>query len=118
MISFGKYQKMPSVLFSAMLSKKQEEVFGEFRSFPIDPEIIKELGTTYTRVDKTGVYRGCPVYKTTKPITLFTDRDGAGRPFLFGTQKFELPAGSPVYLIPEGHQIYSLDPWTRFNVEQ
>ena len=116
MISFGKYQKMPINLFSAMLSRK--EVFGGFRSFQIDPEIIKELGTTYTRVDNTGVYRGCPVYQTTSRINLSTDWDGAGRPFLFGTQKIELPAGSHVYLIPEGHQIYSLDPWTRFNVEQ
>jgi len=115
MISFGKYQKMLISLFSAIFRTRIEEVFGEFRSFQIDPDSIKKSGSTYTRVDNTGIYPGCPVYQTTVPINLSTDWDGAGRRFLSGTKKIQLPAGSHVYLIPEGHQIYSLDPWTRFN---
>ena len=115
MIYFGKYQKMTIQLFSAILSRKEEDIFGGFRSFE-SSYLIKESEETYTRVNKTGVYRGCPLYKTTIPIILSTDWDGAGRPFLSETKKIELPAGSYVYLIPEGHQIYSLDPWTRFNV--
>jgi len=114
MIYFGKYQKMTIQLFSEMLSRKEEDTFGEFRSFKINPELIEKTGT-YTRVDNTGIYPGCPLYKTTIPIILSTDWDGAGRPFLSGTKKIQLAAGSSIYLIPEGHQIYSLGLWTRFN---
>jgi hypothetical protein len=102
-------------LFSAMFTTRYEKVFGKFRSFKINPDFLIESGSTYTRVDNTGIYPGCPVYQTTVPINLSTDWDGAGRLFLSGTKKIELPAGSHVYLIPEGHQIYSLDSWTRFN---
>jgi len=105
-----------SQLFSPILSREEDNGFGGFRSFQINPELIEKTGTTYTRVDNTGVYQNCPVYKTNKDIKLSTRWNGAGRPFLFGPKKIELPAGSPVYLIPEGHQIYSLDPWTHFNV--
>ena len=115
MIYFGKYQKMSIQLFSAMFTTRKEEVFGEFRSFKINPDSIKKSGSTYTRVDNTGIYPGCPVYQTTVPINLSTDWDGAGRPFLSGTKKIQLAAGSSIYLIPEGHQIYSLGLWTRFN---
>jgi len=107
---------MTKQLFSAILSSDEESGFGGFRSFQINPELIEKTGKTYTRVDNTGVYQNCPVYKTNKPIKLSTRWNGAGRPFLFGPKKIELPAGSYVYLIPEGHQIYSLDQWTHFNV--
>jgi len=105
-----------SQLFSAILSREQDDGFGGFRSFQINPELINEHGKTYTRVDNTGVYQNCQVYKTNKPIKLSTRWNGAGIPFLFGHKKIELPAGSYVYLIPEGHQIYSLDSWTHFDV--
>ena len=104
-------------LFSPLhLTHDEEKGFGGFRSFPIDQNLIKETKFTYTRVDYNGIYRDCQVYQTTKPIKLSTRWSGGGRPFLNGPKKIELPAGSYVYLIPEGHQIYSLDSWTRFNV--
>jgi hypothetical protein len=118
MISFGKYQKMPLVLVLPLLNSKQQGLFGESMSFEIDLEFIDTTGPTSRYVGEIGLYSECLLCKTTKPITLFTDRDGAGRLFLSGTKKIELPAGSHVYLIPESHQIYSLGQWTRFKVEQ
>lgn len=107
---------MSKQLFSAMLSREQDDGFGGFRSFQIGPNSIEETEKTYTRFDNTGVYQNCPVYKTTKPIKLSTPWNGEGRPFLTGPKKMELPTGSYIYLIPDCHQIYSLDSWTHFNV--
>lgn len=103
-------------LFSLSLSREEQDGFGEFRSFQIDPNLIKETGKTYTIVDKTGIYRNCPVYQITKPIKLSTRWSGEARSFSSGPKKIELPAGSSIYLIPEGHQIYKLDRWTHFDV--
>lgn len=103
-------------LFSPFLSGLEEKGFGEFRSFKIDPNLIKETGKTYTRVDKTGIHRNCPVYEIIMPLKLSTGWNGAGRPFLYGPKKIDLPVGSFIYLIPDDHQIYRLDLWTRFNV--
>lgn len=104
-------------LFSPLhLTPDEEKGFGGFRSFPIDQNLIKETEFTYTRVDYNGIYRDCQVYQTTKPIKLSTCWSGGARPFLNGPKKIDLPVSSFIYLIPEGHQIYSLDSWTRFNV--
>jgi hypothetical protein len=113
MISFGKYQKM--LLVVPLLDSKTRSVVGESRSFEIDQKFINTTGTTYRHVGQNRIYPECLLCKTTCCINLSTDWDGAGRPFLSGTKKIQLPAGSHVYLIPEGHQIYSLGPWTRFN---
>lgn len=108
---------MPRIqLFSPFLSSIEKDGFGEFRSFEAAPDSIQKTDKTYTRVDNTGVYYDCPVYKTTKPIKLSTGWNGAGRPFLYGPKKIELPVGSFIYLIPDDHQIYRLDSWTRFDV--
>jgi hypothetical protein len=40
-------------LFSLSLSREEEDGFGEFRSFQIDPNLIKETEKTYTIVEKT-----------------------------------------------------------------
>lgn len=105
-----------SELFSPILSSVEKYGFGEFRSFEVHPNSITKTNQTYDRVDNTGVYRGCQVYKTNKPIKLSTRWNGAGRPFLYGHKKIELPVGSFIYLIPDDHQIYRLDSWTRFDV--
>ena len=73
MIYFGKYQKMTIQLFSEMLSRKEEDTFGEFRSFKINPELIEKTGT-YTRVDNTGIYQA--VLFTRQPFLLFFPRIG------------------------------------------
>lgn len=99
-----------------ILPSDKDEVYGKSRPFKIKPEYIDTTGTTYRYVGDSNLYQQCLLCKTTCCINLSTDWDGAGRPFLFGTQKIELPAGSHVYLIPEGHQIYSLDPWTHFDI--
>jgi len=103
-------------LFSSFLSRIEEDGFGGFRSFKAPRHSIQETDKTYTRVDNTGVYHDCQVYQTTKPIKLSTGWNGAGRPFLYGPKKIELPIGSYIYLIPEGHQIYKLESWTHFDV--
>lgn len=103
-------------LFSSFLSSNEEYGFGGFRSFKAPNDSIEITDKTYTRVDNTGVHHGCQVYQTTKPIKLSTHWSGGGRPFLYGPKKIELPIGSFIYLIPEGHQIYRLDSWTHFNV--
>ena len=103
-------------LFSPFLSRLEEEGFGEFRSFKAPPNSIQKTDKYHTIVDNTGVHHGCQVYRTTKPIKLSTGRNGAGRPFLYGPKKIDLPVGSFIYLIPDDHQIYRLDLWTRFNV--
>ena len=104
-------------LFSSFLSRIEEDGFGEFRSFEAPLNSIEITDKTYTRVDNTGVYRNCQVYRTTKRIKLSTGWSGGGRPFLYGVaKKIELPVGSFIYLIPDDHQIYGLDSWTHFNV--
>ena len=103
-------------LFSPFLSGLEEKGFGEFRSFEAPPDSIQKTELRHTRVDNTGVYHDCQVYQTTKPIKLSTGWNGAGRPFLYGPKKIELPIGSYIYLIPEEHQIYRLESWTHFNV--
>lgn len=100
----------------AILQNKEEEAFGKSRPFKIKPEYIDTTGKTYRYVGDSNLYQQCLLCKTTCCINLSTDRDGAGRQFLSGPKKIELPVGSYVYLIPEGHQIYSLDPWTHFDV--
>jgi hypothetical protein len=115
MISFGKYQKMPSVLVLPSLNIEQQGLFGESRSFEIDQKFINTTGTTYRHVGQNRIYQQCLLCKTTCCITLSTDWDGAGRQFS-KTKNFVLPADSPVYLITEDHPIYSRGPWTRFNV--
>ncbi len=107
---------MSKQLFSPILSSDEENGFGGFRSFNAPPNLIEITDKTYTRVDNTGVYRGCQVYKTNKPIKLSTRWSGGARPFLYGPKKIDLPIGSFIYLIPEGHQIYRLDSWTQFDV--
>lgn len=102
--------------FSPFLSRPEKEGFGDFRSFQIHPDFIKETGKIYTLVDNTGIHPNCPVYEIIKPIKLSTSRNGEGRPFLPGPKKKELSAGSFIYLIPYNHKIYTLDSWTRFDV--
>ncbi len=103
-------------LFSPILSSDEEKGFGGFRSFKAPNDLIEITDKTYTRVDNTGVYHDCQVYQTTKSIKLSTRWNGAGHPFLYGPKKIELPVGSFIYLIPDDHQIYRLDPWTQFDV--
>jgi len=107
---------MPKQLFSPFLSSNEESGFGGFRSFNAPFDSIEKTDEYHIRVDNTGVYHGCQVYKTTKAMKLSTRWSGGGRPFLSGTKKIDLPAGSYVYLIPEGHQIYRMDSWTQFDV--
>ncbi len=109
---------MPSVLVLPLLNSEQQGLFGKLRSFEVDQKFIDTTGKTYRDVGDSNLYQQCLLCKTTVPINLSTGWDGAGRIFLSGTKKIELPAGSHVYLIPEGHQIYSLGQWTRFKVEQ
>jgi len=108
---------LKTTLFKALhLSSHEEKGFGEFRSFEINPSIIKDTNFTCSHVDNTGIYGGCRVYQTTSPIKLSTRWSGGGRPFLYGDKKIDLPAGSYIYAFPEGHQVYGLDHWTRFEV--
>jgi hypothetical protein len=107
---------MSKQLFSPILSSDEKKGFGGFRSFEAPLNLIEITDKTYTRVDNTGVYHGCQVYKTNKPIKLSTRWSGGARPFLYGPKKIDLPIGSFIYLIPEGHQIYRLDSWTQFDV--
>lgn len=107
---------MSKQLFSPILSSVEKDGFGEFRSFEVHPNSITKTNQTYNRVDNTGVHHGCQVYNTTKPIKLSTCWSGGGRPFLYGPKKIDLPIGSFIYLIPDDHQIYRLDSWTRFDV--
>ena len=115
MISFGKYQKMQSVLVLPLLNIEQQGLFGESRSFEIDPKFINTTGITYRHVGQNRIYPKCLLCKTTEHITLTTYFDGAGNNFIL-PKTITLDKGSDVYLIPECHQIYSRDPWTRFNV--
>jgi len=103
-------------LFSPVLTSDEASGFGDFRSFKASNNSIEKTELLHTRVDNTGVYHDCQVYRTTKPIKLSTRWSGGGRPFLYGPKKIELPIGSFIYLIPEGHQIYRLDSWTHFDV--
>jgi hypothetical protein len=106
---------MPSVLVLPLLNSKQEKVFGKSRPFKIKPECIDTTGTTYRYVGDSILYQQCLLCKTTKHITLSTYFDGAGKNF-FLPKKIELPAGSYVYLIPDCHNVHSLDPWTHLDV--
>ena len=103
-------------LFKALyLTSGDEDGFGGFRSFQIDPNLIIETGKTYRIVDN-GYFYDCPVYQITIPIKLSTRWSGGARPFLNGPKKIDLPIGSYIYEFPPGHQVYGLDDWTRFKV--
>ena len=103
-------------LFKALyLTPEEERGFGDLRSFQIDPELIKKTELIYTRTDNGYLY-DCPVYQITMPIKLSTCWSSGARPFLNGPKKIVLLAGSYIYPFPEGHQVYGLDDWTRFEV--
>ncbi len=105
-------------LFSPFLHPHYEafkNAVGDYKVFSIEFESIEKTGTTFNRVDNSGIHE-CSIFRTKKKVTLSTRWSSGGRPFLYGPQQIVLPVGSLIYSIPEYHQIARADPWTHLDV--
>jgi len=105
-------------LFSPFLRRDYEafkKYVGDSKVFSIDSDSIEETGTTFNKIDNSGIHE-CPVFRTKKKVTLSTRWSSGGRPFLYGPQQIVLPVGSLICLIPPYHQITRADSWTHLDV--
>ena len=105
-------------LFSPFIHRDYEafkNAVGDYKVFLIESESIEKTGTTFARVDNSGIHE-CLVFRTKKKVTLSTRWSSGGRPFLYGPQQIVLPVGSLICLIPPYHQITRADSWTHLDV--
>ena len=103
-------------LFSPLLSRKQQDLFGENRPFTAPLYSVKDTQKIYMKYDyTTGEFYSYGVYEIIMPMKLSTHWDGCALPFL-QDKIIDLPVGTCVYLIPEGNPICKTERWKHFNV--